>query len=432
MEAVRLLEVSKVCLVRVCLIFSLLLTWTHVDASTAYWSQETSEEGGESYPALCEQSLSSGLRCRGRYCDNVSLQCQASRSELGSSRWLGYISDGDHNEARCQGDELVTGLRCRGRYCDDISLRCTKTNTRRERCFWSPAVSEENTGMAQFGDGAYIAGMRCSGDYCDNKQVYVCVEKPASCNDRACQQDLAERFAPILRFDQKQGESEKCFPSDAGSYFAARKSGDRSRICNTDRNSLTDGSIPIYYQIQRCSESTTTIMYWFFYGYQDTCSPGLGAHDADWERVAVKLIDGRLDRVLYYQHGGSYTRLTGGFELHDETHPVVYVGKNSHGSYHDDGGSGSCLYFEDYRNPGGVDLKLATNQNLVRLEATSDSPEWMRYMGNELWDGISAPLSRGHDLCALPGCRGKDVKIGSALCFGQCGCSKSDIGDQPF
>lgn len=29
--------------------------------------------------------------------------------------------------------------------------------------------------------------------------------------------------------------------------------------------------------------------YWFYYGYQDTCSPGAGAHDADWEHIIVKV-----------------------------------------------------------------------------------------------------------------------------------------------
>ena len=31
-----------------------------------------------------------------------------------------------------------------------------------------------------------------------------------------------------------QGASNKCFPSDAGTYYEARKSGSRARICNTD------------------------------------------------------------------------------------------------------------------------------------------------------------------------------------------------------
>ncbi len=402
-------------------------------AADEFWSRTTSEEQGEANPALCEAALATGLQCEGRYCDRVTLKCQEKQGLKPEGRWLDYISDGERNEARCAPDEYVSGLRCRGRYCDDISLRCTQApNIKRKRCFWSAAASEEGGGRVEYGAGAYLAGMRCQGDYCDKKQSLVCIEPVSECTSRECQQELAESFAPILRFDQKQGEPEKCLPSDAASYFEARKSGDRSRICNTDLTSLYDASIPIYYQIQRCSASTTTIMYWFFYGYQDTCAPGLGDHDADWERIAVKVRDGKIDRVLFYQHGGAYTRLPGRFQVIDERHPLVYVGKNSHGSYHDDGGSGTCLYFEDYRNPGSIDLRLETKHNLVRLERSGNAPEWMRYTGSEYWDGIAAPLSRGDDLCALSGCRGKDTKIGSALCLGQCGCSKSDIDEQPF
>jgi hypothetical protein len=67
--------------------------------------------------------------------------------------------------------------------------------------------------------------------------------------------------------------------------------------------------------------------------------------------------------VVYWQHAGHYTRIAhrNGFET-SGTHPVVYVGKLAHGSYHSPnrGGWGGpfgawiaspCYYWADYRNP---------------------------------------------------------------------------------
>jgi hypothetical protein len=62
----------------------------------------------------------------------------------------------------------------------------------------------------------------------------------------------------------------------------------------------------------------------------------------------------QVDRVIFYQHEGWYTRNPGRYEVFESTHPISYVGKLRQGTYHDDGGSGTCCYFEDYRNPGNV------------------------------------------------------------------------------
>jgi hypothetical protein len=388
------------------------------------------------------------------------------------------------------------------------------------------------------------------------------------------QYEVVSLFAPLLRFDQVQGDTNKCFPGDAGEYYEARESGDGSRICNTSYSSIQNGEIPIYYQYDKCQgytavtstignagnscvtllagqsidvgtvciddigdqisitytvtdgwelteahlwigetledmpktrkgnpkvghfpyhsgdiagetsysfyddislcnqtaymaahaavrrnngdgayqtesawgsgpriiekgnwatyftveQSCTEILtYWFFYGWQDYCSPSLGAHHADWEHVVVKIIDGQLDRVMYFQHAGQYTRIPGNYEVYDYTHPVVYVGKNSHGSYHDDGGSGTCCYFEDFRNPGDANQHMKAWLNLAELSLSEDSPEWMRYSGTDYWDGLTGPLHRGEDLCYLQGCKGAWTPV----CHTN-GCMKSDIGDDTF
>jgi len=396
------------------------------------WTPFTSEEQGENSPALCSTGLVSGLRCSGRYCDNVSLAC-AVAGVATAGTWGPYFSEEAPAEQICPDGEFVSGLRCKGRYCDDMSLRCTRVPALvPERCYWTSEVSEENGGTLQYGQGTYLRGLRCGGRYCDNLRSYVCDAAPFDCSSAACKAEQAHRFAPLLRFDQEQGNANKCLPSDAGAYYQARKSGSAERICNTDVASIERGQVPIYYEVQDCSPDTTVIMYWFFYGYQDTCSPGLGDHPADWERVAVKLKNGTLERVLYFQHSGHYTRQGQDLQYFEGTHPVAYVGKNSHGSYHDSGGSGSCLYFEDFRNPGSRNLSMRTWSHLVELHAGMGAPEWMRTKSSQYFDGIPAPLARDIDICALPGCKGDDVIIGSAFCFGQCGCAKSSIGSAPF
>ena len=40
----------------------------------------------------------------------------------------------------------------------------------------------------------------------------------------------------------------------------------------------------------------------------------------------------QADKVIFHQHTGHYTRRHGEFE-HSKERPIVYVGKNSHGSY---------------------------------------------------------------------------------------------------
>jgi hypothetical protein len=399
-------------------------------AAAQGWTHFVSEEHGEGNPAQCHGSLVSGLGCSGRYCDNVGLECSAPVG-TGDSFWSSYFSEEGSAEFVCPEGHYVTGARCSGRYCDNVSLRCTRApDLRPSRCYWTPDISEENGGRISFGAGTYLRGVHCSGRYCDNLRSYVC-QTEASCQTQECVNERARRFAPVLRFDQVQGADEKCFPGDAASYYQARKSGSRARICNTDVSSIEQNRVPIYFDYQDCSGDTTIIMYWFFYGYQDTCTGNAGSHDADWERIAVKVKNGRLERVLYYQHAGSYTRNEGEYGTYDGTHPVVYVGKNSHGSYHDDGGSGSCLYFEDYRNPGSRNLSMYTWTNLVELDNGWNAPEWMRDTSSAFFDGIPGPLARGVDVCSLRGCAGNDTRIG-ALCFGQCGCAKSSIGSSPF
>lgn len=207
---------------------------------------------------------------------------------------------------------------------------------------------------------------------------------------------------------------------------------------------------------------TEYVMYWWFYGWNNYCGGTWGGeHHADWERVNVKVVDGQLDRVMFFQHSGWYTKNPFGYEaweLHlnpdgvfeggprqagvpGEYHPFVYVGKAAHGSYHDSGGGAgsTCCYWQDYRNPGTLYYakKGFTWLNLVPLTDDEGSPEWMKYdgewggccwddYGGYGYDGIRAPLFQSYsdDPGNIPGCEG-----GYTDCWEghQQGCERSDV-----
>jgi hypothetical protein len=190
-------------------------------------------------------------------------------------------------------------------------------------------------------------------------------------------QSLAEQFAPLLRFDQ----AAVGFPMSAQRYFddvVKAPGGARKIVQNTDASSLASGSVPTYFQAHKDAASgQVRIRYWFFYGYQAPCFLGFGSHRGDWENVIVTLSDDArsVAAVTFQQHHGWYTRTRGGFERLG-THPVVYVGRTAHGSFHDAGGAAGgpwqCGYWSDPRKPGP---SLDTSTNLVSL-TTAQEP-WM-------------------------------------------------------
>ncbi len=253
----------------------------------------------------------------------------------------------------------------------------------------------------------------------------------------AYEQLMAEEFAPVLVFDQDQGvQSHRCFPMDAGYYFEVRKTfpytGDCEPACiieNMDYLSIHYGCVPTYYQYARCHE-VEYVMYWWFYGYQPDCDVESGEHNADWERIAVKIVDGRLARVLFFQHAGQYTKEADNDELARlyGDRPVVFVGAQNHGSYHDTGGTGGCCYWRDWRNPGPAAnwKKMLTWQNLVRLSLDDDSPDWMKCESAGCWPNCcKGPLHRDEDLCNLPACIGLDGQC-DATGDNQQGCGHTD------
>ncbi len=393
----------------------------HNEVHPAYWSQWTTDGSA----ALQSDSafLTRGIRCSGRYCDDVSLLNAESGYQHTNSWWTDSFSEEGNNERICANNGFVTGLQCSGSYCDSIALRCSQLNNNnvRKSCYWSGNVSEESGGKFIAPQSMYIAGMRCSGRYCDNKQMYLC---QADAGEPSFDLNaLAQQYAPRLRFDQlfgqDSGDQSKCFPSDAGAYYSGRQSGASPQsMCNQNYSTIANNQVPIYYSATAVGTNSVLIRYWFFYSWQSTCFVTAGSHAADWESMAVLVVNGQMARVAYYQHNGWYSKEAGQFET-TGNHPIAYVGKNAHGSFHDSGGSGGCLYFEDFRNPGGNDYHMDTWNNLVEVKRGAGQPDWMNCQGSGCFDGIGHPLERGN-LSEIGGC-------------GADGCDKSSVGGNiPF
>ncbi|CAF0770281.1 unnamed protein product [Adineta ricciae] len=251
------------------------------------------------------------------------------------------------------------------------------------------------------------------------------------------------KFAPEIRFDRAAAG----YPMSAQTYYDAMKADTSSsfRKENTDRNTLKDGGCPTYYRL-RADTKQIRILYWWFYGYQHPCYEGKGAHNGDWEHVMVTLTEdnSKVAAVTFFQHDGHYTRISGprkapctpsgtgrcagsgGFDSAGD-HPVIYVGKLAHGSYHDKNsvgpaGVGNCAYYADFRNPGSDADFMHTWENLVSLDG--DDEAWLAadLQDRFTWgpDGISthptrqSPFDSNHERACVGSAT---YKVDSAGCY---------------
>mmetsp|Transcript_2213 Transcript_2213/g.6246 ORF Transcript_2213/g.6246 Transcript_2213/m.6246 type:complete len:211 (+) Transcript_2213:511-1143(+) len=145
------------------------------NVNTATFSEEGSAQGNcpveNGY-----QTLMVGLRCSGRYCDNLRMTCSwadAVHVDAGTTE-VGWFSE-EQGLRTCGADSVITGLRCSGRYCDNLKLKC-KHLTFLElngSCHETGWFSEEQ-GYREIPDGAFAVGLRCGGRYCDNKKIRYC------------------------------------------------------------------------------------------------------------------------------------------------------------------------------------------------------------------------------------------------------------------
>ena len=196
--------------------------------------------------------------------------------------------------------------------------------------------------------------------------------------------------------------------------------------------------VPTYYKIRRCDWGTgqLRIEYRWFYGWQPDADHGCGQdHTADWEHIMVTTSEDRqgIAAITYYQHKGWYTRTIGRWKT-EAGHPVVYVGKTAHGSYHDDGGSGTCVYYEDWRNPSSDSIWYTWETPLINLDV--DSQGWIKFdrlVGGWAWgyyngeEKVWGPVTTS-ELCGIRACKGKTHNIGDAsgCLLGKSNCKFND------
>lgn len=99
-----------------------------------------------------------------------------------------------------------------------------------------------------------------------------------------------------------------------------------------DGNGL-QGDEPVYYRYV----AKSYLMYWFHYGYSftDVRGPVNGHHEADWERIAIKLDPdtNAPRRVQYFHHYESCTLPWSSVPKSNTYHPSVWVARGAHGSY---------------------------------------------------------------------------------------------------
>lgn len=258
--------------------------------------------------------------------------------------------------------------------------------------------------------------------------------------DVECQVDTAARFAPVYRLDHTSVTQKRCLPGHPATVYEQRKAGNDQDICEDDVTKLEN--VPIFYHYEECGSGAVVIDYWIWYSHQPAClkmhavrggrveTDEYGAHRADWERVVVHIRMDEVKKVRYHQHSGSYTKHRNSVEFVD-SHPVAYVGQDSHGSYHDQGGTGNCMYFQDNRRFEDPQLKVDGWKNLISIKNHTEMPEWFT-SPSEYLDGFPNPSElQGRSGCEKSSCSGLDSwNAALGICTGvSCGCRKSDYCD---
>jgi hypothetical protein len=137
------------------------------------WTPFTSEER---QPAMCQSGVITAMRCEGRYCDNVSVQCcPAAQPDLARRNVTPWFSEESPSSRSCPAGQLAVGVACKGSYCDSIALTCAPVNRQLGACEWTgTSFSEEGNGLGQCAAGGAVSAAVCSGSYCDDKRLFCC------------------------------------------------------------------------------------------------------------------------------------------------------------------------------------------------------------------------------------------------------------------
>ena len=267
--------------------------------------------------------------------------------------------------------------------------------------------------------------------------VAVAAAAASLCEDDAdCQHEVATKFAPVFKFDRNTLREDRCLPGHPATVYWERKANNTQIICESNLTKLEAGEVPLFYHYKECGSGVVVVDYFIWYSHQKPClqleTGGLmeeeyGAHKGDWETVAVQIFEDEVTRVRYHQHSGCYSKSAKNIKFEQKTHPVSFVGLDSHGNYHDQGGTGNCLYFQDFRRHTNTNLKLEGWKFLIDVKNQSENlPEWFKG-DRDYFDGYPAPGSKSNN-CNFVSCRGKEdyIELTETCTREVCGCHRSD------
>jgi len=181
--------------------------WKFCDG-TCTWTDWFSEEDGMPPPddnvSNDKRSAITGLRCRGAYCDDISVRICDNLQLSGDYTETSHISEENPTKLCFSDKPVVSSIVCWGYYCDDKVLRCREPSNFAlgETIYYTPAFSEEGPAMQQCPPNYVLVGLSCSGGYCDNI-ILVCQEyymtypceigEGTKCKD--CTDSAARKFA---------------------------------------------------------------------------------------------------------------------------------------------------------------------------------------------------------------------------------------------
>lgn len=122
------------------------------------------------------------------------------------------------------------------------------------------------------------------------------------------------------------------------------------------------------------------IEYWMFYGHDDANKTIDFSHQGDWERVIVRMVDNRIDRVWLSQHTSLAEYTINNDDLKIETVDgkqvlTIYSAIGSHALYPKAGDYDLSFGAKDHTNDLGYKWKITNNIKLL------DSQPWKLFSG---------------------------------------------------
>lgn len=144
----------------------------------ACYTIKTSDEYGS---VSCQNGFAvRGMKCEGRYCDNMTLTCcpyiSGSDPALGTM-WSGWFSEENPpNNKVYSSTGFVCGLRSTGEYSDNLSLQLMVSSNLKHvgACQTLEMFSDEQAQGSKCADNAFVAGVECWGSHCDNLRLTCC------------------------------------------------------------------------------------------------------------------------------------------------------------------------------------------------------------------------------------------------------------------